>query len=86
MGFGTQVDQDDFKVTVEKFAEEIKEVDEELESQVKSSQAKVAELFESVCLQNVMYLAWMTSLFPELTLYQIHHQLQEFVLLQYLLF
>lgn len=54
MGSGTQVDQDDFKAAVEQFAERIKAVDEELESQVKSSQAKAAELFESARLQSAM--------------------------------
>ncbi len=51
MGSGTQVDQGDFKAAVKQFAESIKVIDEELESQVKLSQAKAAELFESACFQ-----------------------------------
>lgn len=39
---------------MENFAGQIKEVDKELESQIKFSQAKVAELFESVHLQSTM--------------------------------
>ena len=39
---------------MEQFPKRIKAVDEELESQVKSSQVKAAELFESACLQNEM--------------------------------
>lgn len=50
----TQINQDDFKAAVDQFAGSIKAVDEELESKVKSSQAKSAELFESVCLQSAM--------------------------------
>ncbi len=49
-----QVDQDDFKTILKKFAEWIKEIDEELESQVKFSQAKAVELFKSACLQSSM--------------------------------
>ncbi|MCJ1348862.1 hypothetical protein MMC31_007095, partial [Peltigera leucophlebia] len=54
MGSGTQVDQDNFKTAVEKFAQRIKAVGQELETQVKSQQAKAAELFESACVQSAM--------------------------------
>ena len=54
MGSGTQVDQDDFKTAVEQFAQRIKAVDQELETQVKSQQAKAAELFESARAQSAM--------------------------------
>lgn len=54
MGFGIQVDQNDFKTVVKQFAGQIKEVNEELEFQVKFSQAKAIELFESACLQSAM--------------------------------
>lgn len=54
MGSGTQVDQDNFKAVVKNFAGQIKDVDEELESQVKSSQVRAAELFESAHLQSAM--------------------------------
>lgn len=47
MGFGTHLDQDDFKAVIKQFAGQIKEVDEELKCQVKFSQAKAIELFES---------------------------------------
>lgn len=58
MGSGTQVDQDDFKTAVEQFAQRIKAVDQELDAQVKSQQAKAAELFESARVQSAMVLGF----------------------------
>lgn len=54
MGSGTQVDQDDFKTAVEQFAQRIKAVGQGLGTQVKSQQAKAAELFESARVQSAM--------------------------------
>lgn len=54
MGSGTQVDQDDFKTAVKQFAQRIKAVDQELDAQVKSQQAKAAESFESARVQSAM--------------------------------
>lgn len=39
---------------MEQFAQRIKAVDHELDAQVKSQQAKAAELFESACVQSAM--------------------------------
>lgn len=66
MGSGTQVDQDDFKAVVEQFAQRVKEVDEELESQVKWSQAKAVELYESARLQSAIVFGLDDEPIPEL--------------------
>lgn len=50
MGSSTQIHQDDFKAAMKEFAWHIRKIEEELESIVKSTQVKAAELYESACL------------------------------------
>ncbi len=54
MGFGTQVDQDNFKITMEQFADQIKAIEKEIANQTKTQQAKVAKLHKSGRLQSSM--------------------------------
>ena len=64
MGSDTQVNQDDFKTAMEQFAQRIKAIDQKLETQVKSQQAKTAELFESAYMQSAMVFGLDNELIP----------------------
>ena len=54
MGSGTQVEQDDYKAAVERFANRMNIVQKEMNLAVKGKQTQAAELFEAAKLQSAM--------------------------------
>lgn len=52
MGFGTELEKNDFKMVIEMFAEQIKNMAQEIENFVQFPKTKVAESLATTCLEN----------------------------------